>query len=70
MELSSINGKRWRFREVQELARVNNNQAFHQWKDQACAWLKELTEQTEDNWIAILVHLADEVAVKTKGEGH
>ena len=57
-------------KEVEALALVNSNEAFHEWKDRAFARLKELTGQARDNWIAILIHLAYEVGVKAKGEGH
>lgn len=45
---------------IVQLATVNNNAAFNEWKDQAFTELKAATKEVHDNWIAILIHLAYE----------
>jgi hypothetical protein len=45
---------------IADLAQVNNNASFSEWKDQAFAALKAETKDIHDNWIAILIHLAYE----------
>jgi hypothetical protein len=52
---------------VSELQEVNNNAAFHTWKDIAWERLKLRTGELRGNWIAILVSLAFE-ALKAKQE--
>lgn len=52
---------------VGELQEVNNNAAFHTWKDIAWERLKLRTGELRGNWIAILVSLAFE-SLKAKQE--
>ena len=45
---------------VAQLASVNNNAAFAEWKDQAFAALKRVAGDAKDNWVAIAIHIAYE----------
>jgi hypothetical protein len=50
-----------------DLAQVNSGKAFHEWKAQAWARLKEQTGQYRDNWIEILISIVFE-ELKAKGK--
>jgi hypothetical protein len=43
-----------------DLAKVNSNTAFHLWREQAIARLRERTSQLNDTWIALAISVAYE----------
>lgn len=51
---------------VVELAEVNSNRDFHEWKDEAFDKLKRATGELKGNWIALLIGLAFEEAKSRK----
>lgn len=54
---------------IAELALVNSNKAFHEWKDQAFVKIKErIARPVADNWIALLIGFGFE-AWKAKQPG-
>lgn len=50
------------YSELMALSRINSNEDFHLWRNDAQARLKVLTGEVKDNWIAILLNFAFEEA--------
>lgn len=51
---------------IVELAEVNSNREFHEWKDEAFNALKSITGELKGNWIALVIGLAFEEAKSRK----